>query len=191
MKRLQGKLQRCKLVCLSSTQAGWWCHLQTLSAEASFRMQACHLFQQPVSLYRCQLSLRSGASRMSQDTEVREQDWLGKDNGSVRTFILLNTEVWKNTEISQYSQTKSLTNSCLWVLWHFSKESAKSYWCLPQSYQLQKILLQTLSFWLRLNAKIKLKTSLQAVYNYCWHFSWFSDILQATSIMINWELMLD
>ncbi len=35
----------------------------------------------------------------TQDREVREQHYLGKNNISVRIFRLLNTEAWDNTEI--------------------------------------------------------------------------------------------
>ncbi len=54
-------------------------------------------------------------------TEITESitDWANKTR--VTGFLpILNTEAWwENTEISSYSQTTSLTNSCLWGLWHF------------------------------------------------------------------------
>ncbi len=41
--------------------------------------------------------------------------------GSLTGFLpILHSEAWwENTEISQYSQTVYLSNSCLWVLWKF------------------------------------------------------------------------
>ncbi len=45
-------------------------------------------------------------------------DWANR-TGEIGFLLILNTEAWENTEISRYSQTTSLTNSCLWALRHF------------------------------------------------------------------------
>ncbi len=42
-------------------------------------------------------------------------DWANR-TGVMAFLPILNTEAWENTEISQYSETTSLTYSCLWVL---------------------------------------------------------------------------
>ncbi len=61
--------------------------------------------------------------------EKRSVDWLFRTESTesvtnrtkaIGFLPVLNTEAWwENTEISQYSQTMSLTNNCPWVLWLF------------------------------------------------------------------------
>ncbi len=59
-------------------------------------------------------------------------DWVNRTR--LMGFLpILNEKAGENTEISPHSQTRLLTNSCLWVLWHFfPAHTQKSYWCLPK-----------------------------------------------------------
>ncbi len=51
---------------------------------------------------------------------VQRVPLIGQKWGEWLEFYTADTEAWwENTEILQYSQTTSLTNSCRWVLWHF------------------------------------------------------------------------
>ncbi len=90
------------------------------------------------------LSMSLVAEKCSIEQPIRTETTESASNWANRTKAIgflpvLKTEAWwENTEISPQSQTTSLTNSCLWVLWHFfENRTQKSYWCLTQSYQLQ------------------------------------------------------
>ncbi len=64
-------------------------------------------------------------------------DWANRTR-AIGLLPILNREALRNTEILWYSQTTSLTNSFLWVLWHFFQiKHKKSYWCLPHSCSFQ------------------------------------------------------
>ncbi len=94
VKRLQGKLQRRKLVRLSLRKSNQFVPTSPVVKKCSI--------DQPIR------------------TESTESftDWANR-MGARRFLPIINTAAWKNTEISPYSQTTSLANSCLWVLWHF------------------------------------------------------------------------
>ncbi len=132
-KRLQWELQRSKLVCLNSSLCQLMVSLADtlLSAEAS--QSARHNQLIPTSPV---------AKKRSADGPIRTEstesvtDWTNR-KGVVGFLPIQNTEAWEKTEILWYSQTTTFTNICLWVLWHFLNGTQKSYWCLPQSYQLQ------------------------------------------------------
>ncbi len=64
--------------------------------------------------------------RIRTESTERVTDWVNRA-GVIGFLTVLNTEAWwENKEISRYSQTTSLTNSCLWVVWFFSQTEQKS-----------------------------------------------------------------
>ncbi len=118
-KWLQGKLQQSKLVRLSS----------------STMVRLAHTPTSPVT------------KKCSVDRPIRTQstesvtDWSNR-TGGIGFLPILNTEAWwENTEISPNSQTTSLTNSCLCVLWHFLRIEHKKLLMFNTKLQLQLYLL--------------------------------------------------
>ncbi len=64
-------------------------------------------------------------------------DWANR-TGAIGLLSILNTEAWwENTEILWYSQTSSLTNSYLCVLWPFSPNRTQKVADVYHSYELQ------------------------------------------------------
>ncbi len=125
-KRLQGKLQRSKLVRLSSSSSRLtvWLADSLLLAEASQSLT----HKQLISSHQCHLSLRGAAWSGESGQRVLRASLIGKIEQERQDFLsILKTEAWwENTEISPYYQTTSLTNSCLWVLWHFFQKENKN-----------------------------------------------------------------
>ncbi len=130
MKRLQGKLQRSKLVHLNSslsrlTTASTYMPLAdtaTLSAQVSHESEVCEANQ---LILTSPVADKSSAHRPIRTKSTDSiTDWANR--AAVLRFLpILNTDAWENTKISRYSQTMSLTNSYLWVLWHFFNNTQK------------------------------------------------------------------
>ncbi len=75
---------------------------------------------------------------------------------------ILTTEAWENTELSQYTKTASLTNSCLWVLWHFFQIEHKKL--LIFTPKLPTAALNNVTIWCFMKHKVK-KEAHNGLYN--------------------------
>ncbi len=137
-KWLQGKLQRSKLVHLSSS-------LSRLTALLADTLLSTVGESESKAQTAYQLAATSPvAEKHSADQPIRTESTESATDranrtGAIAFLPILITDAWENTEILWYSQTTSLTtsNSCLWVLLFFPNIPQKSYWCLPQRYQPQ------------------------------------------------------
>ncbi len=100
--------------------ANWWRCLQVLYSGISrgeSDHKACHLFQQRISSCWRHLSLWSPAWTRQSVQRGQRVTLIGKKwREQFGFFALMNLKARVNTAISRYSQTVSLTDSCLWVL---------------------------------------------------------------------------
>ncbi len=149
-KRLQGKFLRSELVRLSSSSSRHegvtYRHSVVGRGESERKAQTANQL----------IPMSPVAKKRSVDWPVRTEstesvtDW-AKRTGMIGFLPVLETEAWwENTEFSTYSKTTSVTNSCLWVVWHFFQEEHRELLMFTPviDYILNKCHLRKLLFYL-------------------------------------------